>query len=194
MRFIYYYTGAVNGEDALGHYIRSSFEVVRVLGALELGRDGCGSTFATTVLSDLASAAGAPAQSQSQSQAPAATATATRAARPAGRRGARIASGAASTGAASSAAADAAVAAAASARAKDQSSGETVKALLGYLLVDEKPLQRVTVPQPDPDRRDHDADHGDRGLPRLQRQQRAAVRPDLQPQRRGPRRRRADRL
>ena len=27
MRFIYYYTGAVNGEDALGHYIRSSFEV-----------------------------------------------------------------------------------------------------------------------------------------------------------------------
>jgi hypothetical protein len=23
MRFIYYYTGSVNGEDALGHYIRS---------------------------------------------------------------------------------------------------------------------------------------------------------------------------
>ena len=36
MRFIYYYTGTVNGEDALGHYVRSSFEVGSLLGALEL--------------------------------------------------------------------------------------------------------------------------------------------------------------
>jgi phospholipid/cholesterol/gamma-HCH transport system substrate-binding protein len=49
MRFIYYYTGTINGEDALGHYIRSSFEV-GCSARLSSQAGGCGSTFATTTV------------------------------------------------------------------------------------------------------------------------------------------------
>jgi phospholipid/cholesterol/gamma-HCH transport system substrate-binding protein len=45
MRFIYYYTGTVNGEDALGHYIRSSFEVGACSARVPTPAPGCPSTF-----------------------------------------------------------------------------------------------------------------------------------------------------
>ncbi len=56
MRFIYYYTGAINGEDALGHYIRSSFEVGSCSARSSRPVGGCGSTFATTTIAGAASA------------------------------------------------------------------------------------------------------------------------------------------
>jgi phospholipid/cholesterol/gamma-HCH transport system substrate-binding protein len=56
MRFIYYYTGAINGEDALGHYIRSSFEVGSCSARSSRPVGGCGSTFATTTIAAAASA------------------------------------------------------------------------------------------------------------------------------------------
>jgi ABC-type transporter Mla subunit MlaD len=57
MRFIYYYTGAINGEDALGHYIRSSFEVGACSARSSRPVGGCGSTFATTTIAAAAGAA-----------------------------------------------------------------------------------------------------------------------------------------
>ena len=54
MRFIYYYTGAVNGEDALGHYVRSSFEVGSCSARSSSQVGGCGSTFATTTVANAA--------------------------------------------------------------------------------------------------------------------------------------------
>ena len=54
MRFIYYYTGAVNGEDALGHYVRSSFEVGSCSARSSSQVGGCGSTFATTTVAKAA--------------------------------------------------------------------------------------------------------------------------------------------
>jgi ABC-type transporter Mla subunit MlaD len=50
MRFIYYYTGTVNGEDAVSHYIRSSFEVGACSARQSSQVGGCGSTFATTTI------------------------------------------------------------------------------------------------------------------------------------------------
>jgi ABC-type transporter Mla subunit MlaD len=50
MRFIYYYTGTVNGEDAISHYIRSSFEVGGCSARASSQGPGCGSTFATTTI------------------------------------------------------------------------------------------------------------------------------------------------
>jgi hypothetical protein len=50
MRFIYYYTGTVNGEDAISHYIRSSFEVGGCSARASHQGGGCGSTFATTTI------------------------------------------------------------------------------------------------------------------------------------------------
>ena len=44
MRFIYYYTGTVNGEDALGHYIRCQLRGQRVLARLDAETRGCGAT------------------------------------------------------------------------------------------------------------------------------------------------------
>lgn len=54
MRFIYYYTGAVNGEDAIGHYVRSSFEVGACSARSSSQVGGCGSTFATTTVANAA--------------------------------------------------------------------------------------------------------------------------------------------
>jgi phospholipid/cholesterol/gamma-HCH transport system substrate-binding protein len=56
MRFIYYYTGTVNGEDAVSHYIRSSFEVGGCSARAGSPGGGCGSTFATTTLASAARA------------------------------------------------------------------------------------------------------------------------------------------
>jgi phospholipid/cholesterol/gamma-HCH transport system substrate-binding protein len=50
MRFIYYYTGTVNGEDAVSHYIRASFEVSGCSARSGAQGPGCGSTFATTTI------------------------------------------------------------------------------------------------------------------------------------------------
>jgi phospholipid/cholesterol/gamma-HCH transport system substrate-binding protein len=57
MRFIYYYTGTVNGEDAVSHYIRSSFEVGGCSARSSIKGAGCGSTFATTTVGAAARAA-----------------------------------------------------------------------------------------------------------------------------------------
>ena len=65
MRFIYYYTGAVNGEDALGHYVRSSFEVGSCSARSSSQVGGCGSTFATTTVAKAAAKQSAPAARQS---------------------------------------------------------------------------------------------------------------------------------
>jgi phospholipid/cholesterol/gamma-HCH transport system substrate-binding protein len=61
MRFIYYYTGAVNGEDAIGHYVRSSFEVGACSARSSSQVGGCGSTFATTTVAKAAVKQSAPA-------------------------------------------------------------------------------------------------------------------------------------
>ena len=50
MRFIYYYTGAVNGEDSLGHYIRALVEISGCVPRSSTLRGGCGATFGTTTL------------------------------------------------------------------------------------------------------------------------------------------------
>jgi ABC-type transporter Mla subunit MlaD len=56
MRFIYYYTGAVNGEDALGHYIRALVEISTCVVRSSEQTPGCGSTFGTTTLGSAAEA------------------------------------------------------------------------------------------------------------------------------------------
>ena len=56
MRFIYYYTGAVNGEDALGHYIRALVEISTCVVRSSVETPGCGSTFGTTTLGSAAEA------------------------------------------------------------------------------------------------------------------------------------------
>jgi hypothetical protein len=45
MRFIYYYTGTINGEDALGHYIRGGLQVNVCSGRVSIVSPGCASTF-----------------------------------------------------------------------------------------------------------------------------------------------------
>jgi hypothetical protein len=45
MRFIYYYAGAVNGENALGHYIRSLVEIGQCSPRSSSYVNGCGATF-----------------------------------------------------------------------------------------------------------------------------------------------------
>jgi hypothetical protein len=55
MRFIYYYAGSVNGEDAIGHYIRSLVEISN-LQRTSSQTPGSGSTFRTTTLSAAADA------------------------------------------------------------------------------------------------------------------------------------------
>ena len=56
MRFIYYYTGAVNGEDALGHYIRALVEISTCVVRSSVQTPGCGATFGTTTLGSAAEA------------------------------------------------------------------------------------------------------------------------------------------
>ena len=45
MRFVFFYTNAVNGEDALGHYIRSGFGVTGCSQRSSEPAFGCESTF-----------------------------------------------------------------------------------------------------------------------------------------------------
>jgi len=45
LRFIYYYTGAVNGEDALGHYLRALLEIGACSARSPTPVPGCGATF-----------------------------------------------------------------------------------------------------------------------------------------------------
>lgn len=58
MRFIYYYTGSVNGEDELGHYVRASLQVNVCSGRVSKLAPGCESNFARTSGADVATAAG----------------------------------------------------------------------------------------------------------------------------------------
>lgn len=48
MRFIYYYAGAVNGEDPLGHYIRSLVQISGCTPRTSEAVPGCQATFAAT--------------------------------------------------------------------------------------------------------------------------------------------------
>jgi phospholipid/cholesterol/gamma-HCH transport system substrate-binding protein len=52
MRFIYYYAGSVNGEDALGHYIRSLVQIggctPRTSLPPNVSNNGCGATFSSS--------------------------------------------------------------------------------------------------------------------------------------------------
>jgi phospholipid/cholesterol/gamma-HCH transport system substrate-binding protein len=45
MRFIYFYTASVNGEDALGHYIRGALQVSICSGRTSVASPGCESNF-----------------------------------------------------------------------------------------------------------------------------------------------------
>jgi ABC-type transporter Mla subunit MlaD len=56
MRFIYYYTASLNGEDELGHYIRASLNVNVCSGRVSKLAPGCESNFARTSGAKLASA------------------------------------------------------------------------------------------------------------------------------------------
>jgi ABC-type transporter Mla subunit MlaD len=48
MRFIYYYTGALNGEDEISHYVRASLQVNVCSGRVSKVAPGCESNFART--------------------------------------------------------------------------------------------------------------------------------------------------
>ena len=48
MRFIYYYTGSINGEDAFGHYLRALIEIGGCTPRTSAAVAGCGATFAAT--------------------------------------------------------------------------------------------------------------------------------------------------
>ncbi|MEA2496545.1 MAG: hypothetical protein QOJ29_4456 [Thermoleophilaceae bacterium] len=48
MRFIYYYTSSINGEDELGHYIRGALQVNVCSGRVSKVAPGCESNFART--------------------------------------------------------------------------------------------------------------------------------------------------
>jgi phospholipid/cholesterol/gamma-HCH transport system substrate-binding protein len=56
MRFIYYYTGSINGQDELGHYIRASLNVNVCSGRVSKLAPGCESNFARTSGAQVASA------------------------------------------------------------------------------------------------------------------------------------------
>ncbi len=45
MRFIYYYTGAVNGEDSLGHYVRTLLQIGSCSPRSPSPVPGCQATF-----------------------------------------------------------------------------------------------------------------------------------------------------
>jgi phospholipid/cholesterol/gamma-HCH transport system substrate-binding protein len=57
MRFIYFYTGAVNGEDAMGHYVRSLLDVSSCAQRTQYGGNGCESNFDRSAQSSSATAA-----------------------------------------------------------------------------------------------------------------------------------------
>jgi phospholipid/cholesterol/gamma-HCH transport system substrate-binding protein len=57
MRFIYYYTASLNGEDELGHYIRAAEQVSVCSGRVSKVGPGCESNFAKTSGAQVASAA-----------------------------------------------------------------------------------------------------------------------------------------
>jgi ABC-type transporter Mla subunit MlaD len=54
MRFIYYYTGSINGEDELGHYIRGALQVNVCSGRVSIVSPGCASTFPTSAVASSA--------------------------------------------------------------------------------------------------------------------------------------------
>jgi ABC-type transporter Mla subunit MlaD len=82
MRFIYYYAGSVNGEDALGHYIRSLVQIGSCTPRTSSAVSGCAATFsgttsttqATADASPVASAAGASASDRLTTSFPAGSA------------------------------------------------------------------------------------------------------------------------
>jgi virulence factor Mce-like protein len=55
MRFIYYYTASINGEDELGHYIRGALQVSVCSGRVSKLAPGCESNFAKTSGAQVAS-------------------------------------------------------------------------------------------------------------------------------------------
>jgi phospholipid/cholesterol/gamma-HCH transport system substrate-binding protein len=57
MRFIYFYTSSINGEDELGHYIRGALQVNVCSGRVSKLAPGCESNFARTSGAQLASTA-----------------------------------------------------------------------------------------------------------------------------------------
>jgi phospholipid/cholesterol/gamma-HCH transport system substrate-binding protein len=57
MRFIYFYTASLNGEDELGHYIRSALQVNVCSGRVSKVAPGCESNFARTSGAQVANAA-----------------------------------------------------------------------------------------------------------------------------------------
>src|SRR5204863_3922459 len=59
MRFIYYYTASVNGEDELGHYIRGALQVNVCSGRVSKAAPGCESNFAKTSGAQVTSAVSA---------------------------------------------------------------------------------------------------------------------------------------
>ena len=56
MRFIYFYTAALNGEDAMGHYIRSALQVNICSGRTSIPSAGCESNFSRYTGASAASA------------------------------------------------------------------------------------------------------------------------------------------
>jgi phospholipid/cholesterol/gamma-HCH transport system substrate-binding protein len=70
MRFIYFYTGAVNGEDAIGHYVRSAFAVSACSARISQPAPGCESTFDSTGPGGTGSGSGSGAQARSAQQQP----------------------------------------------------------------------------------------------------------------------------
>jgi hypothetical protein len=50
MRFIYFYTASINGEDALGHYIRGGLQVNVCSGRVSIVAPGCSSRFSQAAL------------------------------------------------------------------------------------------------------------------------------------------------
>ena len=68
MRFIYYYTGSINGEDALGHYIRALVELKQCVVRSPSLTPGCGATFGTTTLGASSASVGSSANQTAAAQ------------------------------------------------------------------------------------------------------------------------------
>jgi phospholipid/cholesterol/gamma-HCH transport system substrate-binding protein len=64
MRFIYDYTGAVNGEDALGHYVRGGLQVSVCSGRVSVPAPGCLAKFPATAEASTAVASSTPVSSK----------------------------------------------------------------------------------------------------------------------------------
>lgn len=71
MRFIYFYTGSVNGQDSLGHYLRAGLQLGNCSQRVKELSPGCESNFATPAAAATATAAAAPATPRSFAALPA---------------------------------------------------------------------------------------------------------------------------